>query len=920
MDASAHSPPSAIDQDVSTATGAPALTPMMSQYLDIKSRAGDALLFYRMGDFYELFFEDAVVASQALDITLTRRGRHQGDGIPMCGVPYHASETYLARLIRKGFTVAICEQVEDPAAARKRGSKSVVAREIVRIVTPGTLTEDNLLEARESNFLGALALLRGGEEAALAVVELSTGEVLVQATSAQQLASDVSALSLSELVMADLPTGLEEPSTSWRAAIGRAVGGARITLQPTSCFSVQTGEDRIKSAYRVYSVDGFGSFTRSEKSALGALLSYVETTQVGRLPALQPPRRIAPGATMAIDNATRLSLEIVRSQNGAREGSLLAAIDRTVTGPGARLLAARLSAPITDVAAIRRRLDAVEWIASEAAACAALRTLLKAAPDMARAQSRLTLGRGGPRDLGALRDGLRSARSIADIFSFRDSAPDELSAAVAALRACADGALSSLGRLLESALGKTLPHLARDGGWVAAQFDPRLDETRQLRDEARKVIAGLEARYRSETGVKSLKIRHNNVFGYFIETSPAQADALMAGDTSQLFVHRQTLANAVRFSSSELADLDARIARALDEAVAREIDVFDRLASEAIACAREISAAAAALAALDVAASFATLAREEDYVRPQVDDTRAFRIRAGRHPVVEIAAHRASGPAFVANDCILGEGEASYLWLVTGPNMAGKSTFLRQNALIAVIAQSGGFVPAAEAHIGVVDRLFSRVGAADDLANGRSTFMVEMIETAAILHEAGPKSLVVLDEIGRGTSTFDGLSIAWATVESLHDRNMCRGLFATHYHELTGLSARLPRLVNVSMRVREWRGDVVFLHEVAPGAADRSYGVAVARLAGLPTEVINRAGEILKGLEEGRKTGPALSDLPLFASVHQPVTQSPPKPEQPAIDQLLALIDSIDPDALSPREALDLIYGLKSAARPLLNH
>ncbi len=920
MDASAHSPPPAIDQDAATTAGASASTPMMSQYLDIKSRAGDALLFYRMGDFYELFFEDAVVAAQALDITLTRRGRHQGDDIPMCGVPYHASEAYLARLIRKGFTVAICEQVEDPSAARKRGSKSVVAREIVRIVTPGTLTEENLLEARESNFLGALALLRGGEEAALAAVDLSTGEVLVQTTSAQQLASDVTALSISELVMADPPPGGEEPSTSWRAAIDRIVGAARITLQPTSCFSVQTGEDRIKSAYRVYSVDGFGTFTRSEKSALGALLSYVETTQVGRLPALQSPRRIAPGATMAIDNATRLSLEIVRSQNGDREGSLVAAVDRTVTGPGARLLAARLSVPITDVAVIRRRLDAVEWLAGEENACAALRASLKAAPDMARAQSRLSLGRGGPRDLGVLRDGLRSAGAIADIFSARGAAPDELSAAIAALQACANGALSNLASLLERALGETLPHLARDGGWVAAQFDIRLDEARELRDEARKVIAALEARYRTETGVKSLKIRHNNVFGYFLETSPAQADALIAGDASQIFIHRQTLASAVRFSTGELADLDARIARARDEAVAREIDVFDRLATEVIACASEISAAAVALATLDVAASFATLAREEDYVRPQVDESRAFKIRGGRHPVVEHAARRASGSAFVANDCVLGEGEESYLWLVTGPNMAGKSTFLRQNALITVIAQSGGFVPAAEAHIGVVDRLFSRVGAADDLAKGRSTFMVEMIETAAILHQAGPRSLVVLDEIGRGTSTFDGLSIAWATVEALHDRNKCRGLFATHYHELTALSARLPRLVNVSMRVREWQGDVVFLHEVAPGAADRSYGVAVARLAGLPREVISRAGEILTELEEGRKAGPALSDLPLFAKVNDPVAQSPSTQEQLAIDQLLALLAAIDPDALSPREALELLYGLKSAARPLLNH
>lgn len=932
MDASANLPPTGINGHVARQSGAPAPTPMMAQYLEIKSRAGDALLFYRMGDFYELFFEDAVAAAEALDIALTRRGRHLGEDIPMCGVPYHASETYLARLIRKGFKVAICEQTEDPAAARKRGAKSVVAREIVRIVTPGTLTEENLLEARVSNFLGALGYLRNGEEAALAAVELSTGEVIVQTTSALQLTSDMAALSISELVIPDAGRGADDLSPDWRAAIERAAGAVRISVQPAAWFSTQSGESRVRSVYGVHALDGFGAFERSERSALGALLSYVDATQVGRLPVLQPPRRITSGATMAIDTATRISLEIVLSQNGAREGSLLAAVDRTVTGPGGRLLAARLAAPITDISQIRRRHDAVEWLAAEAETSDALRGALKASPDMPRALSRLSLGRGGPRDLGVIRDGLRSVRAIAGLLEKKRAAPDEIAEAVAALEVCGEEDFSNLVGSLETALGETLPVHARDGGWVAAGFDISLDETRRLRDEARKVIAALEGRYRAATGVKSLKIRHNNVFGYFIETTAGQADALMGGDAAQHFIHRQTLASGVRFSTGELADLDSRIARARDEALAREMEIFERLAADVVARATEISAAARALAALDVAASFAMLARRENYVRPRIDATRAFQIRAGRHPVVEQAVRRDRGPAFVApafvaNDCLLGEGDESYLWLVTGPNMAGKSTFLRQNALIAILAQSGGFVPAAEAHIGVVDRLFSRVGAADDLARGRSTFMVEMIETAAILHQAGPRSLVVLDEIGRGTSTFDGLSIAWATVEALHNQNMCRGLFATHYHELTGLSARLPRLVNVSMRVREWKGEVVFLHEVATGAADRSYGVAVARLAGLPREVIARASEILAKLEEGRSGSPSLSDLPLFATMQPPPLElvnadllesdRPSSPEELARERLAALVDAIDPDSLSPREALEAIYGLKSAARPL---
>ncbi|MFN0023812.1 MAG: DNA mismatch repair protein MutS [Parvularculaceae bacterium] len=875
----------------------PDATPMMAQYHEIKSQAGDALLFYRMGDFYELFFDDAVKASAALAITLTKRGKYAGADIAMCGVPFHAYEAYLARLIRAGFSVAICEQIEDPALAKKRGAKSVVRRAIVRVVTPGTLTEDALLAAGDNNFLGALAVLGAGDDAAFAVIDISTGEISVAPVTAAGFASDFAGAGCAELVIADC---LPAPDL-WRAVIDAAAASAKISRHSDEAFSSRSGERRLKDQFSVAVTEGFGDFTRAEFAALGGLLGYVEATQAGRLPALSPPRRVERGAQMTIDPATRASLEIVKTQSGAREGALLAAVDRTVTGAGARLLAQRLAAPLTSPAAITARLDAVSFFAGDRSRCEAARTQLGAAPDMARSLSRLSLDRGGPRDLAAIGQGLERARALAALLS--PAAPQtEIASACAALDAQRAGGFSDLIRLLKEALKDGPPALARDGGFIARDFDPGLDAVLTLRDDSRRVIAGLEAGYREETGVKSLKIRSNNVLGYFIETASGAGDALMAPSHKARFIHRQTIASAVRFTTTELADLDARIARARDEALARELEIYRRLVDAILARQAEIAAAARALAELDVAASFAMLAIEDGYVRPLIDDTLAFEIRHGRHPVVEAAGRGAGKTAFIANDCILGEAGETRLWLVTGPNMAGKSTFLRQNALIAILAQAGGFVPAVSAHIGVADRVFSRVGAADDIARGRSTFMVEMVETAAILNQATIRSLVVLDEIGRGTSTFDGLAIAWAAVEHLHDACRCRGLFATHYHELTALAARLRRLRNVSMRVREYKGDVVFLHEVAAGPADRSYGVAVARLAGIPATVVTRAGEILKLLEKDGRRTLTVDDLPLFSA---PLTGAP------APDALKVALSEIDPDRLTPKDALAAIYRLK---------
>ncbi len=865
----------------------------MSQFLAIKQTCLDCLLFYRMGDFYELFFDDAVKAAAALDVALTKRGKHLGQDIAMCGVPVHSHEVYLARLIRQGFRVAVCEQVEDPAAARRRGAKSIVRREIVRIVTAGTVTEDTLLESRAHNYLAAV--VEQGGQAGLAWIDLSTGAFATRPAAPADVASALAQFDPVEILVADaLQTRLDtlDPGRAWRD---------RLTVLPAARFNGANARRRLERAFSVASLDGFGAFTAPEITAAGVLIDYVELTQCGRLPRLDRPRPMADGAVMEIDAHTRRNLELTRTLAGERKGSLLAAIDRTVTAAGARLLAARLAAPLTDPAAIDERLDLVQVFVDRAEARWMLREALKGGPDVERALSRLAVGRGGPRDLAAVRDGLALTAALRAILEAVD-----LAGTPAALEAC----MTALGEhgvrveTLRAALSEDPPLLARNGDFIAAGYSADLDEVRALRDNARRLLAELQARYAGETGVGALKIRFNNVLGYFIEVPARQAEKLASGPDA-VFIHRQSTAGAVRFTTVELGELASRIAGAADQALALELTLFDDLVAAVVADAEAIAGAAAGMAAIDVAAALAELAAGNGYVRPVIDDSVGFAVRRGRHPVVESALRAAEGRDFVANDCCLDDGRR--LWLVTGPNMAGKSTFLRQNALIAILGQIGSYVPAESARFGSVDRLFSRVGAADDLARGQSTFMVEMVETAAILNLAGPRALVILDEIGRGTATFDGLSIAWAVIEHLHAINRCRTLFATHYHELTALSARLDDLACYTMRIKEWRDDVVFLHEIAPGAADRSYGIHVGRLAGLPPAVVERAEEVLQTLERGETSSAATrlaADLPLFAAAAPRPIDTPP----PAME----LLAGIDPDGLSPREALDLVYRLRA--------
>ncbi len=886
----------------------PGTSPLMAQYLTIKAAYPDCLLFYRMGDFYELFFEDAGTAARALDIALTKRGEHDGQPIPMCGVPVHAAEAYLSRLIRQGFKVAVCEQTEDPAEAKKRGSKSVVRRDVVRVVTPGTITEDSLLESRRNNYLAALAQV-GGADGALALdwLDMSTGEFGLTETTAggpgessggSTLGADLARINPRELV---LPEGMLARA-ELRALFEQV--DAALTPLPAARFDSVSGERRLKTALGVAALDAYGDFSRAEFCAAGALLDYVEATQCGKLPRLDPPARQSPTSVMAIDPATRRNLELVETTSGSRDGALLACIDLTLTGAGARLLAQRLQAPLTDPAQIAARHDAVAYLVDTPRLRDDIRVALEKVPDLARALSRLSLGRGGPRDLASLRDGLARAGAL----QARLGAEAMLPPALAGLR---DGLGNhdALVNTLGNALADELPIYARDGGFIRSGVDAALDELRVLRDESRRHIAQLQDKYAQETGINTLKIRHNNMLGYYIEVAPKHMPQM-----GPVYIHRQTMANAVRYATPELSELESKIAQAADRALKLELEMFERLAAEVLARADAVTRAAQALAAFDVTASLALLAVQRNWVRPQVDDSLAFHVEAGRHPVVEAALERAGqGERFVANDCDLSSDETGgrRLWLLTGPNMAGKSTFLRQNALIAVLAQMGAFVPAAKARIGVVDRLFSRVGAADDLARGRSTFMVEMVETAAILHQSGPRALVILDEIGRGTATFDGLSIAWSVVEYLHEKNRCRGLFATHYHELTALAEKLPQLSNHALKVKEWEGELVFLHEVGPGAADRSYGIQVAKLAGLPDAVLKRASDVLHTLEKSGQTGGSaklVDDLPLFSMA------PPPKAETAAAkpSEVERALKTADIDALSPKQALDLLYQLKA--------
>ncbi|MDA9290868.1 DNA mismatch repair protein MutS [Amylibacter sp.] len=870
------------------------VTPMIAQFLKIKSEYPDALLFYRMGDFYELFFDDAIAAATALDISLTKRGKHLGEDIPMCGVPHHASENYLLTLIRKGFRVAVCEQLESPAEAKARGSKSVVNRGVVRLVTSGTLTEESLLSARENNYLSAFSILR--DESAFAWVDVSTGDFHVQNCPRISFGPMLAQLNPAEIL-------ISESNYENFLAQTKEFGSTLTSLSPAS-FDSTSGIKRLCDLFKVNSIDGFGSFSRSEISALGAIIDYLEITQKGKLPALKIPIKENLENFVQIDSSTRRNLELTQTLSGSKNGSLLRVIDRTVTGPGARLLEKRLSSPSTCIKTITPRLDSIDVFKSNNMLRMEIQNTLKQTADMERAFLRISLDRGGPRDFLAIRDSLEKGQDLSkSLINLNSNLIEEAEKNL--------NGNEKIIALLKDVFSDSAPLLARDGGFIRSGFNVQLDDIKKLRDDGRQIISSMQAQFSSMTGIGSLKIKYNNVLGYFIETPATHAKKMLGEEFSNTFIHRQTTANAVRFTTLELSEIETKILNAGGRALSLELEIFEQIKIKILELSENILLAAKALAEIDLAVALADIAVSENWCRPKLDTSRKFKIIEGRHPVVEAALQKEPSGVFIANNCDLSAGSDGDkpIWLLTGPNMAGKSTFLRQNAIIALMAQIGSFVPAESAEIGIIDQLFSRVGASDDLARGRSTFMVEMVETAAILNQAGENALVILDEIGRGTATYDGLSIAWATLENLHNINKCRALFATHYHELTGLTVSLPGLMNATVSVREWEGDIIFLHEVRKGAADRSYGVQVAKLAGIPQTVINRATEVLEKLEnndQGGKTQTLIDELPLFnispSNLVKPDTTSSVEIE----------LKSIHPDELTPKDALSLIYKLKA--------
>lgn len=888
-----------------TEAKAPALTPMMAQYLETKKAYPDYLLFYRMGDFYEMFFDDAVAASKALDIALTKRGKLEGADVPMCGVPFHAYETYLSRLIKHGFKVAICEQMEDPKEAKKRGAKSVVRRDVIRLVTAGTLTEENLLDSRRNNFL--LSLAKTGDMLGVSWLDLSTGDFFLEEIGLKNKPEAVvvsgllSRLSPVEILVSDRylqSPKLFEVFNEYRK---------KLSVLPEARFNFENARRNLLNLFKVETLDAYGSFSRAEVTAAGVLMDYVETTQKGHMPRVEKPVKIYERQVMEIDGATRRSLELLESSSGDRGNSLLSVLDRTVTGAGARMLAGRIASPLVDTEEIGERLNVVEFFLNEEFVREDVRALLKACPDIERAVSRLSLERGGPRDLAAVKTTLAAVPRLKNILSGASSQNmvSELPEAVARI-ADRMGHHENLVDELERALADELPLLARDGGFIREGYYPPLDEIRRVKNNSQQIILQLQEKYATATDIPNLKIKYNNLIGYFVEV-PAKFATRMLENKD--FIHRQSVLNAVRFTTVELTEIENEIRGAGEKLLATELELFNKLVTEIRIAADDISRTAKALAELDVGAALADLAAEKNYCRPEIDDSLCFEIEDGRHPVVEASLAREHGGAFVGNDCKLG-GDYSSIWLITGPNMAGKSTFLRQNAIIAVMAQIGSFVPARHARIGVVNKLFSRVGASDDLARGRSTFMVEMVETASILNRADERSLVILDEIGRGTATFDGLSIAWAVVEHLHEVNRCRALFATHYHELTSLVGKLHKMSLHCMKIKEFNDEVIFLHEVIDGAADRSYGIHVAKLAGLPPVVLKRAEQVLDSLENDKKNAnikELADDLPLFASLKK-------EDERQAPSAVEAALAEICPDNLTPREALDELYRLKALA------
>ncbi|WP_353275293.1 DNA mismatch repair protein MutS [Wolbachia endosymbiont (group A) of Pipizella viduata] len=828
-------------------------TPVMEQYLNLKAQYKDHLLFYRLGDFYELFFDDAIKAAKLLNIVLTKRGNSNGQEIPMCGVPAHSSESYLHKLIDLGFKVAICDQLETANEAKKRGYKSIVKRDVVRVVTPGTIIEDSLLEDKSNNYLASI--VEQNDEYAISWLELSTGKFFHTLTNLKALDSDLLRISPRELLISEKFTEDEKIRSILKNY------KISITQHAQSFFEYSKSHRTLCEFYKIRELGSIGNFSKVEIMACGALLEYVRVTQRGSIPRLEFPKTYKQQNFMLIDASARRNLELFSTQFGEKKGSLISVIDHTVTASGGRLLKQMLASPLACSKAINLRLSTAQFFVNNHEPRRKIREILSNIPDIERSLSRLILGRGSPKDMNLLKIGLGKTLELSEFLCKIESGENgslpqqyviqvadtgiqmQIPASRAGMTVKSDeselstihkslGNHKDLFELLNSAILDNNLSSVKEGGFINPKYNSELSELSYILNNSNKLVTKLRESYRDLTGIAALKILHNNILGYYVEVSANHKI------TSDIFIHRQSLANSMRYTTNELKELENKILTARDAAIGLEVKIFSELCSEVAKESEKIALAANALAKLDIRATFAELAVQNNYVKPIIDDSKEFNIRNGRHPVVEV------NDKFIANSINL-----AGIHLITGPNMAGKSTFLRQNALIAVLAHMGSFVPAESAHIGVIDKIFSRVGATDNITAGYSTFMVEMIETATIVNQATDRSLVILDEIGRGTGVYDGLSIAQAVIEHIHNVNKCRAIFATHYHELTKVSKYLKNVKCFCVKIREWNGEVIFLHEVIEGIADESYGIHVAKLAGFPDSVLNRASEVFEELK-----------------------------------------------------------------------
>ena len=854
------------------------LTPMMKQYLEIKEEYFEEILFYRMGDFYEMFFNDAKVASSVLDITLTKRGQWNNNDIPMCGIPFHSSESYLSKLISNGYRVAVCEQINEIENDVKK-NKGPMKRKVVRVITPGTVLEENFFDDNPNNFLCSWNEVNGCHS--ISWVDLSTGIFCVQKIDMNQsnaLETALERLSPRELIM---PLKMKEQKPHYFRGC--------VTFQADSLFQSDACEERLKKFYKTKSLEAFGEFSRSCISTAGAILGYVNLTQKGKLPLLKKIKQWKNIDVMEIDVFSRKSLELLKTQSGEKNGSFFNAINQTLTSGGARLLLERLNGPSLDNLEINNRLDTVSNFVSENLLRKKVRDVLKLIPDIERSLTRLQFDRGGPRDLISIKTGCEKAYEISKLildhdFTFPEKELNEISSNLTIN--------TSFIKELDLAITESPPLFARDGNFIKKGFSNELDEIKLIRDNSREKILSLQAKYINQTGVQSLKIKFNNVLGYHLEVRKNHETKLLEQEE---FIHRQGTAQASRFTTAELVSIESKLTDARSKSLNIELEIYEILVKNCLQRSEKLLSIFQGISSLDVAIGFAELAHKWNYSRPEISNECIFNVVAGRHPVIEQILNKEKDTSFISNNCNLSDQK---IWLITGPNMGGKSTFLRQNAIINIMAQMGSFVPAEKATIGISDRIFSRVGSGDDLSRGQSTFMVEMIETASILNHATEKSFVILDEIGRGTSTWDGLSLAWSIIEKLHNDINCKTLFATHYHELTTLERSLKKLSLKTLEAKEYNDEIIFLYNLVNGSANKSYGLEVAKLAGVPFDVIKRAKDILKNLESDYKID---DKLPLFNQTK----------EKEAVTKVSKKLNEIVPDSISPIQALEILYELK---------